>query len=525
VTVRRSRRSAGPTHDPRALALFQNGEMRLVYARYTGRPEDPLFYLPDGKAEEFRQFTKDRLECPVPDCTDRRLTTVARARKRDGFTHYRGAGRHAHETVFHQQGKEAVARWARQRWPEATVVVEHMTRSGERRADVMVTWPDGRQVAIEIQYSSLTVHEWRLRHLSYQGQGITDVWLFGHLPPHLRAVADEPGMIEVAQLQQAMAGTGVVPLWINPVDEKIGTAWIERRVHRCRQVGCDHRGADMTVFAVGRLNTASRAFFTVDDLADCLLTPDGIVTPTGRGLVDSETAYNRAVEAEEQRVAREAAAAQRRAEELRARRDSERTEWEESPLCQELRRRFGSVPAVLSAELAHSGGVLAWPEYWHSVLYWSLICGRPRGSTFTIGDCYRTLDQDYSIELNQQDVAERGKAVVAFVTRLEREGLVEVSRCSGSRWVQRVRIVADLDDAGRAPAELERERAAEVARQCMAKVPAFGLAQWRYRYERKLDYLAGKFAARGWGKKSRSGRPPASVRRDRVQWVQQQLWF
>ena len=61
------------------------------------------------------------------------------------------------------------------------VKAEERTTTGERRADVMLTSPTGRQVAFEVQYAPLTVKAWRGRHRSYRAAGIVDVWLFGHL--------------------------------------------------------------------------------------------------------------------------------------------------------------------------------------------------------------------------------------------------------------------------------------------------------------------------------------------------------
>jgi hypothetical protein len=373
------------------------------------------------------------------------------------------------------------------------------------------------------------VEEWQARHRSYEEQGIADVWLFGHLAPHLRAAAGVVGVIEVELLHQEMTRAGVVPLWINPVEEKVGTAWVERRVHQCRQAPRDHTGADKRLYAIGRLEAAQRAFFGTDDLADCLLTPEGLVTPTGRRIAASETAYDRAVEAEEQRLAREAAEAQRRAEELRARRDAQQAGWEDSPLRQWLLRRFGAIPTVLSVDLPHAGGVLAWPEFWHAALYWKLVRGKPAGSTFTIEECYATLDCRYSFELSQVPSERRG-AVVEFLEHLEREGLLELVRSAGSPWwMDEVRIVADLDLAGRTPAEGERERtrarAAERAPRRAGEVEARRPNEWRERYDRKLDYLARKNTARSWGKKGRPGRPPASPSGDQGPWEQLQLGF
>lgn len=102
-------RRPGPT-----LASFaETGETRLVYARYRHDPTRPLYFLRDGTAAAIRSMVKADLECPMPECDDRRLVAVSRhPRKRDGFPHYPGAGGHAGEGVNHLQAKELVARWA-----------------------------------------------------------------------------------------------------------------------------------------------------------------------------------------------------------------------------------------------------------------------------------------------------------------------------------------------------------------------------------------------------------------------------
>src|SRR4051812_39769885 len=110
------RAMSGPAHNPKTLAEFQNGETRLVYARYRADPNVRPFFLEDGKAADLKEWTKAHLECFMPECRDRRLTTVSRTGKRDGFTHYRGAGGHARESLFHQQAKATIERWVASRY-------------------------------------------------------------------------------------------------------------------------------------------------------------------------------------------------------------------------------------------------------------------------------------------------------------------------------------------------------------------------------------------------------------------------
>ena len=261
-----------PVHDRVTLAEFQDGEERLVYARFKARPTDPPYYLEDGTAREVRAWAKEHLECFMPECEARALTTVARSAARDGFMHGRGAGGHSREGLFHQQAKALIERWVRDRYPNIGVVAEQATEGRERRADVMLTWPDGHQIAVEVQYAALTVDEWTQRDQSYRRAGITPLWLLGHIPPHFRGRAarssasnqtaaddvstvmessgddmaapvkaediDRGDDVSLTVLHRAMITAGCQPLWLNPIAAAIGTAWsvTEHRTNYQRDV-------------------------------------------------------------------------------------------------------------------------------------------------------------------------------------------------------------------------------------------------------------------------------------------------
>jgi hypothetical protein len=64
--------------------------------------------------------------------------------------------------------------------------VDHEAVDNGQVPDVLVVFPDGRRFAFEIQYAPLTIDAWRARHAGYRAQDIVDIWLFGHIPPHLR---------------------------------------------------------------------------------------------------------------------------------------------------------------------------------------------------------------------------------------------------------------------------------------------------------------------------------------------------
>lgn len=181
--------------------------------------------LPDGEARQNRAFTKAELVCPVHDCAQPKLTTVARApRKRDGFSHLAGGG-HAPESLFHLQAKQRIADWLTEHYPHSTVRVEEQSDTNRTRiADVMITGPTGQRIAFEVQYSPITPEKWLERHDSYVQQGITDIWLWGHHGANLKEDRYLPGTVKLTPAQQLVSELGLPLLWFNPVLGDVGTA-------------------------------------------------------------------------------------------------------------------------------------------------------------------------------------------------------------------------------------------------------------------------------------------------------------
>jgi hypothetical protein len=231
-------------HDAGVVARFQgDNETRLVYARHKDEPDAPLFFLAQGRAGEngLRDFVRERLECPMPTCEDRRLSLVHRSAshrpKRDGFAHQPGARRHSPESIWHLTGKEMVARWVAARRPNAKVDLETRLGDGDRVADVLMQWPV-RKLALEVQYSSITIAQWRERHNWYRDHNIPDVWLFGHQGTHLQLA--QPGNAEKAptfrfsELHRAMIADMEAEnrpawfYWLNPEAGLLGTPYVRR---------------------------------------------------------------------------------------------------------------------------------------------------------------------------------------------------------------------------------------------------------------------------------------------------------
>jgi hypothetical protein len=133
-------------------------------------------------------------------------------------------------------------------------------------------------VAVEVQYSGLTIAAWRARHRDYQAHGITDVWLWHlDLPPAMSAA--EPPRVELPAVQQAALDQGLPALWIG-ADGQIGTGYRGRPCAEevddwtsqwWQSVALEHIGL--------RLPAGPVAEVAVEPLASCTLTVGGLVTP------------------------------------------------------------------------------------------------------------------------------------------------------------------------------------------------------------------------------------------------------
>ncbi|MDT0213932.1 competence protein CoiA family protein [Rothia sp. ARF10] len=499
----------GPAHQPDALAAFQNGEERLVYARYKDRPDEQPYYLEDGTAREVRAWAKEHLECFMPECSARRLTTVARSNKRDGFSHMAGAGGHSKEGLFHQQAKALIARLVADRFgSEVTAVLEQATASRERRADVMLTWTNDRQVAVEIQYAALTPTAWRERHQSYVDQGIACVWLLGHLPPHLRARgvrATSPGSggsggcVSLGPLHQAMVEEGVPLFWINPIEESIGTVWTNAPAHECEEQFCgfDSNDRDFQVPLRPTPYPTDFGFFGADSIDTCSITPTGLETPTMTRLAASHAEYLIARKADYDAQAPIREARQRREAQARARQEAEdravsarrgRVQaeddrisawlaenhntlvdvWEDSDPRSALVSAHGAPPAALATLLPTDVGVQGLPEHWHALLYVEHILRRETGSRFTVADCYRTLGA-HGFRLHS-DPTRRSLAIVIYLQQLATHDLIHIDRDKRRpARVDHCTVLGNFDTAAANKAQRQEQRAARAAEEAEKK--------------------------------------------------------
>lgn len=423
-------------HLRRDLASFSQGEVCFVFARDRRDPDGPPYYLVDGSVtDEVRQFTREFLECPLPDCPDRWITAVARTSKRQGFSHRPGAGGHSPESVFHFTAKSMIARWAAEASPGVVARLEQSTDDRSRRADVMITFPTGQQVAVEVQYAALSVPDWQRRHESYAAQGITCVWLLGHLPPHLNQA--DGARVNPTDLHSAIIDAGAPILWVHP-DGWIGTATSTVEGFTVPPEVSDWRGW----------------VFSADPLSDCTLDPLGIGTPTlisaarGAGELAEHRRLQREAHARETERRRVEAAAKAETQERRAayaqrKQREQRAAWLTDPMRQRIIDRYGKLPEPITTRSFPDNGVFADPERWHALLCRDLLHGKV-GRQFTVRDAYRVI-KSAGIEMHPQKEP-RGETVNAYLCKLDELGLIRIVRDPQRPWrIQHCDVVADLD--------------------------------------------------------------------------------
>ncbi|WP_435059676.1 hypothetical protein [Streptomyces sp. bgisy060] len=187
------------------------------------------------------------LLCPAPDCGLPFGRVVAGGARRHHFAHRPGEGEHdagtVPETLWHLSAKDVLCRWAAAH-PDLADWTLHLDDTpitlpdGWRRPDVFAVSPDGAKVAFEVQYSALTGTDWKVRHDFYAKAGVVDIWLFAHHGPQWRPATTRQrrrrelvwrdpewaATVQLSGLHQTMLRHGVVPLWLDPTTQMIGTA-------------------------------------------------------------------------------------------------------------------------------------------------------------------------------------------------------------------------------------------------------------------------------------------------------------
>ena len=417
-------------HTRASIAEFQQGESHFVYAAYRHGAAG-LHFLADGNAHAERAFTKSELMCPIPGCLTPDLTTVARRPPwRQHYRHLLTNSGHAPERQFHVEAKARIAEWVQAQHPDATVIIEQPTNSArERVADVMVTFREGERVAIEIQYSALTVEEWQTRHDSYQAQGIVDVWCFGHVGAQLRTVGEK---LRLNDVHRAVARTGTAITWFNPVQLLIGYAIAPSRAQRTA--------------AANPLAVSGDATMSVEPLSNFALTSKGIASTALRDSLEATLHHLRATERErseaeaarqeqEAEQRREAAVEEHRIAPIIRRRESRTEEWLRSDAWQNEVESWGGTAPDWYGD--HPGVETGIPhEMWQSLLFWKIVDPTVPPAAVYSFDAINLLLAEFPAELPPESRQVAAQMVVAFFTTLERhrylDGPIKKSRKLGA---------------------------------------------------------------------------------------------
>lgn len=430
ITVR------GPVQHPRSLQQFVGGkETRQLFALDT--KTERIIQIAEGAAEALRADCRSgRLVCPIESCETRAFTTVGGSRRHHFRHRLQGAGRHGRESYYHQLGKSLIAQHFTDRYPHAEVDLETEAGDNAQRPDILVAFPDGSRFAIELQYSPLTIAAWRARHEGYRRHGVTDIWLFGHLPPHLRTSRyhrDErfAGAIGVTELARAVTSAGLPVRFFSPDERTVATALVESGNPLLRAWGA-----------------AELAFV---GLEECELR-NGLWTPVD----DAEEAARRACEERLLRQAQEQRRweredARRRAEQARREHDRDKIDrwkrrkhdeaermWKEHSEARFLALvGLPETPSIIERELRADRWIHRHPAHWHAQIYWEFLHGRV-GQTFTFGKAVRRF---YAAQPKNRHGA--NVALAGFLFELRRNGYVAFD--SLNTWIEgEIIVLADI---------------------------------------------------------------------------------
>lgn len=532
---------SGTRHVRGDIDAFLDADFRQVWAvdRASGEPR----FLPDGEALAWRAVAKAEWRCPVPDCGVQ-ITTVGGSSRRHHFRHNEPAP-HASdgESEFHLGAKAMLAEWARQRVPEGALVreehsVKHPATNQQRIADVMVTWPDGRLTAFEVEYKNYAPEDWAAKQADYDSHHTGPVpclWVFGHTKiKRPRAGSfdadDDPRNVRLPLLAQRWLAAGRPVLAVNPVTREVSTLL-------ARYSPDGHPGYPRATDTLGHLH--------VDSLDACDLDADrGIVTPTMR-LVDAAEKHReelRRREAETERSRLDAERKQQEAADTKRtyfedlRRD-QRAMWENTELYVVLQRRWVTTPALLGllpSDDADQSGVWADPVHWRSVLYEELIHPFALGREPTLEDLdapsgavlplrasahfdlneIRTALGAHNIRLHEHDPHKSFNLVMSFMERLQYALMLTIHRGPDGAPVAFEPTGYTLD---RAEAEYAARQISQPVRQAHHRAVVDAITATRTRkptFTERIERASDRLNV-GQGRKDEHTAPLAAVMSDR----------
>jgi hypothetical protein len=284
------------------------------------------------------------------------------------------------------------------------------------------------------------VEEWRRRHEGYRQQGIVDIWLFGHLRPHLRrprpssfrTQEDIERSVMVGDLLRAVLGAGLPVRFVNADERAIATVLWEQSPLGLRSWGEPY-------VEIEALDAACL------DAAGLLMPVDAAEAAAVAARLEEEARER----AEEERWEREQ---QRREAQVAARERFKQERLAEQALTwHEARPRFlkhvrlPEVPLIIRQHANADGGIYWHPEHWKARLFVDVIEGRI-GETFTFKEAAHPFWEKQAS--SRQRVS---RALCSYLFLLKRRGYVDFD-ADGYFIEGPIRVLADLHNAPHARA-------------------------------------------------------------------------
>lgn len=298
-------------HYSQDLDEFTRGETAQVIARDTR--DGSIVFLPRGGAHKLRAVAKSYFECPIAGCAAPRPLTARGGSKRDHFAHAPGSGINhggAGESFNHVQAKHSLAQWAlqstRDDGTDAVITEEAWLPSIRRRPDVLVRYPDGQRLAIEVEYKHLTEDDYDAKVADYAAEGIVPSYVFGHTHRHFRRTANG---VRLTPIAKHVARSGRPVLFINPFTQTVATLYeigvdidhAIRAYDKWQWREAEHALGKMRRPSINPFDEYTVFRVAIDPLRDCWLEPRfGIITPTWQRIRNEHT---RAAQERERRMA------------------------------------------------------------------------------------------------------------------------------------------------------------------------------------------------------------------------------
>lgn len=252
------------------------GDPRQVYARQADAPlGDPLVFMPDGKAELFREDAQSgALICPVPGCPSPKLTTRGSQSRRDHFMHVHAPTDPAHNRSYLRLAtKRLLCEWAADQ--DHVVDLREDVEVSDIPVTVLARLDGGSAVALCYVDAKLGADAWEEQNYALRLRGLAVTWIFAlrkmyFAPPEpAEPVIEDPDRTDLIldqPIYRRMRGNGSWPLLINLERQELGNV-----------IKPNGKPATRLGFVPPRSNRVQH--FAAYDLAECRLCPYGIATP------------------------------------------------------------------------------------------------------------------------------------------------------------------------------------------------------------------------------------------------------